>query len=154
MEKSLKEKNSTYLLSHFHCRLIQKLFWSLKKNNSHIIIVSSFNNGSRTLAKMASMLLELEVGDCKNASVTTLLEEVVKVLKIGGKTDECVKILGQELVNFEPELLKLVHSLIFSPEFHECFGQILMEQIIKSFNSEKKFLKKNVKKAELIKKIR
>lgn len=29
-----------------------------------------------------------------------------------------------------------------------------MEQIIKSFNSEKKFLKKNVKKAELIKKIR
>jgi hypothetical protein len=79
---------------------------------------------------------------------------VVKVLKTGGKSDECLNILGQEVVESKTDLLKLVHSLIFSPEFHECFGQILMEQIIKSFNAEKKFLKKNVKKAELIKKIR
>jgi hypothetical protein len=83
-----------------------------------------------------------------------MLEEVVKVLKTGGKADECIKIIGQEVVEYQDDLLKLVHSLIFSPEFHECFGQILMEQIIKNFNSEKKFLKKNVKKAELIKKIR
>ena len=103
---------------------------------------------------MAAYLLNISVDDCKDTSVESLLEEVVKVLKTGGKADECVKILGQELVEHQPNLLKLVHSLIFSPEFHECFGQILMEQIIKSFNAEKKFLKKNVKKAELIKKIR
>jgi hypothetical protein len=79
---------------------------------------------------------------------------VVKVLKTGGKVDECLSLLTYDLINARPELVKLVNSLIFSPEFHECFGQILMEQIIKSFNSEKKFLKKNVKKSELIKKIR
>lgn len=36
--------------------------------------------------------------DCKNVSVGSLLEEVVKVLKTGGKADQCIKILGHEVV--------------------------------------------------------
>ena len=147
MQEVIGSKNSTYHLPQFHAKIIQKVVWSLKNNNSHIILLSSFHNGSRSIAKMAGILMGIETEDCKNISVGSLLEQVVKVLKTGGKADECIKVMGQEVVEFQEHLVKLVHSLLFSPEFHECFGQILMEQIIKSFNSEKKFLKKNVKKA-------
>jgi hypothetical protein len=75
---------------------------------------------------MAGWLLNLSPNDLTNTPVSILLEEVVKVLKTGGKVDECVNIFGQGVISAQPDLLKLVHSLIFSPEFHECFGQILM----------------------------
>lgn len=41
-----------------------------------------------------------------------------------------------------------------STEFYESLTQIELEQIIKSFKSEKKILKKDIKKSEIIKKIK
>lgn len=154
MQQIVTAKNPSFFLSQAHSRVLQRLFWSLKGNHSHVIILSQPSNGCRALAKMTGWLLNIGSNDFTKVSVGGLLEEIVKVLKTGGKVDECVNILDHEVINSHPDFLKLINSLIFSPEFHECFGQILMEQIIKSFNSEKKFLKKNVKKAELIKKIR
>jgi hypothetical protein len=78
------------------------------------------------LAKMSGWLLKIGTIELQQIGVNGLLEEVVKVLKTGGKVDECLSILTYDLINARPELVKLVNSLIFSPEFHECFGQILM----------------------------
>lgn len=75
---------------------------------------------------MSGWLLKIETIELQQIGVNGLLEEVVKVLKTGGKVDECLSILTYDLINARPELVKLVNSLIFSPEFHECFGQILM----------------------------
>ena len=63
------------------------MFWSLKNNNSHVILMSNTNNGSRSIAKMTGLLMGVNAEDCKNVSVGSLLEEVVKVLKTGGKAD-------------------------------------------------------------------
>ena len=106
--------------------MLQRLFWTLTGNHSHVLTLSHPSNGCRSLAKMAGWLLNLSPNDLTNTPVSILLEEVVKVLKTGGKVDECVNIFGQGVISAQPDLLKLVHSLIFSPEFHECFGQILM----------------------------
>jgi hypothetical protein len=154
MHNSISEKSNEFFISHFHVKILQKILWTLKANNSHIILLSSIKNGCHSLAKISGWLLKIGIIELQQIGVNGLLEEVVKVLKTGGKIDENMSILTHQLFTARPELIKLVNSLIFSPEFHECFGQILMEQIIKSFNSEKKFLKKNVKKSELIKKIR
>ncbi len=78
------------------------------------------------MAKMSGWLLKIGTIELQQIGVNGLLEEVVKVLKTGGKVDECLSILTYDLINARPELVKLVNSLIFSPEFHECFGQILM----------------------------
>jgi hypothetical protein len=75
---------------------------------------------------MSGWLLKIGTIELQQIGVNGLLEEVVKVLKTGGKVDECLSILTYDLINARPELVKLVNSLIFSPEFHECFGQILM----------------------------
>ena len=78
------------------------------------------------MAKMSGWLLKIGTIELQQIRVNGLLEEVVKVLKTGGKVDECLSILTYDLINARPELVKLVNSLIFSPEFYECFGQILM----------------------------
>lgn len=49
--------------------------------------MSNTNNGSRSIAKMTGLLMGVNAEDCKNVSVGSLLEEVVKVLKTGGKAD-------------------------------------------------------------------
>jgi hypothetical protein len=98
----------------------------LKGNSSHLVLLSSIKNGCHSLAKMSGWLLKIGTIELQQIGVNGLLEEVVKVLKTGGKVDECLSILTYDLINARPELVKLVNSLIFSPEFHECFGQILM----------------------------
>jgi len=53
-----------------------------------------------------------------NINISGLLGDVVKVLKTGGKIDESISIISHELIYSHPALVKLVNSLIFSPEFH------------------------------------
>lgn len=67
---------------------------------------------------MSGWLLKIGTIELQQIGVNGLLEEVVKVLKTGGKVDECLSILTYDLINARPELVKLVNSLIFSPEFH------------------------------------
>lgn len=111
------------------------MLWCLKANHSHVILLSKVKSGCHTVAKISGWLLKIGVMELKQMGVDGLLEEVVKILKTGGKVDECLSIVTSDLLTARPQLVKLVNSLIFSPEFHECFGQILMEQIIKSFNA-------------------
>jgi hypothetical protein len=73
MQETISFKNGSYFVSHFHAKVVQKLYWALKGNHSHAILVSNFNNGCRTIAKMAGWLLDIGVNDFKNTSVGGLL---------------------------------------------------------------------------------
>ena len=59
----------------------------MKGNQGNAILVGQPGSGSRTLAKMAGWLLNITINDLSKKSVSSLLEDVIKVLKTGGKVD-------------------------------------------------------------------
>ena len=87
VEQKIKEKNNELLISNFHIKIMQRIAWILKNNNSHVVILSSISNGCKSMARMAGRLIGITVNQLKNINISGVLEDVVKVLKTGGKID-------------------------------------------------------------------
>lgn len=55
------------VISYFHAKILQKLYWAMKGSNSHVILISGTRSGSRTLAKMTAWLIG--IGNIEIATV-------------------------------------------------------------------------------------
>lgn len=73
MQHIISVKASNFYISNHHTKFLQRLFWALKGNNAHVVIVSNRRNGSKSLAKMASWLLNLSSNDYTKMAVGKLL---------------------------------------------------------------------------------
>lgn len=61
MQEVINDKNGEFYVAHFHVKFLGKMLWTIKNNNSHVILLSMAKNGSHTLAKIASWLLGLGI---------------------------------------------------------------------------------------------
>lgn len=102
MQECISDKSGEFFISNFHVKILQRILWSLKGNNSHIILLSALKNGCHSIAKISGWLLKIGTIELQRFGVNGLLEEVVKVLKTGGKVDECLSILTHDLINAKP----------------------------------------------------
>ena len=75
-------------------KTLQKMYWTFKNHHSHLILITHQQYGCKSFAKMVGILMNITTNDIKNMSVSTLLEDVVKVLKTGGKIEEVINIIG------------------------------------------------------------
>lgn len=93
MSEVLNEKGNDYYICEFQAKIIQRIVWSLRGNTTHLILVTNSRYSCNSFAKIAGWLMKIQVIDLETLGVNGLLEEVVKVLKTGGKVDESLSIL-------------------------------------------------------------
>jgi len=62
------------ILSYFHVKILQRLYWAIKGNNSHVVLISNIKSGCRTLAKMTGWLIGIGIMELTNIGVEGLLE--------------------------------------------------------------------------------
>lgn len=90
----------------------------LQATPSNIIFVAPKRSGARSLINIVSKLKNLnyiELGTSYH--VEQFLQEVIKILKTGGKVDECICCLPNDKEK-QDEFLSIVNSLISSAEFY------------------------------------
>jgi hypothetical protein len=86
----------------FISKFCKRFYGHYKGNNCHIVLLGSIKYGYHSLAKMGGWLLKIGTIELQQIGVNGLLEEVIKVLKTGGKFDECLSILTYYLINSRP----------------------------------------------------
>lgn len=102
MQESINTKGSNLRITVFHAQILSRLIWAIKGYSSHLILLSSSNSGSSLFAKMTSWLSGIGVQYLSTMGYDSILEEVVKILKTGGKVDECLCIVNNEICETRP----------------------------------------------------